>query len=262
MHYFIVDAFTDQIFSGNPAGVCVMDTWPEIALMQKIAAENNLPETAFVVKTNHHYHLRWFTPTMEVPLCGHGTLATAYVLANYFDPTATQFEFTTEKSGSLHVEKKGELFELNFPIREQTPTDITETMQLAVNAPIKCAYHGYNLMLELADEQTVQTLQPNLEQILNLTDYHGVIVTAKGDCCDFISRFFAPVTGSPEDPVTGSTHTVLIPFWAQRLGKNEMLARQLSARGGTLHCKIAGDRVYIAGTARIYLKGTIQLSSN
>ena len=260
MHYFIVDAFTDQLFSGNPAGVCVLDSWPEVSMMQKIAAENNLPETAFVVKTNHHYHLRWFTPTMEIPLCGHGTLATAYALANYFDQAATQFVFTTEKSGNLHVAKKGELFELNFPVREQTRTNITETMQLAVNVPIKGAYHGYNLLLELADEHTVQTLKPDIEQILKLTDYHGVIVTAKGDSCDFVSRFFAPVTGSAEDPVTGSTHTVLIPFWAERLGKNEMLARQLSKRGGTLYCKYAGDRVYIAGTARLYLSGNIQVS--
>ena len=262
MHYFIVDAFTDQLFSGNPAGVCVMDVWPEVSLMQKIAAENNLPETAFVVKTSHRYHLRWFTPTMEIPLCGHGTLATAFVLANYFDLTTTQFEFTTEKSGNLHVEKKGELFELNFPIREQTPTVITETMQLAVKVPIKGAYQGYNLMLELADEQTVQTLQPDIEQILKLTDYHGVIVTAKADSCDFVSRFFAPVTGSLEDPVTGSTHTVLIPFWAERLSKNEMLARQLSARGGTLYCKFTGDRIHIAGTARLFLTGKIQTPPN
>ncbi len=260
MHYFIIDAFTDQLFHGNPAGVCVADSWPEVSLMQKIAAENNLPETAFVVKTNNHYHLRWFTPTMEIPLCGHGTLATAYVLANHFDQTTTQFEFSTEKSGNLHVEKKGELFELNFPIREQTPIDITEEIQLTVNVPIKAAYHGYNLMLELEDEQTIQTLQPDIEQILNLTQYHGVIITAKGESCDFVSRFFAPVTGSPEDPVTGSTHTALIPYWAERLRKNEMIAHQLSARGGTLYCKNAKDRVYIAGKACLYLTGKIQTS--
>ena len=259
MHYFVIDAFTDKLFHGNPAGVCVVDFWPEISLMQKIAAENNLPETAFVVKADDHYHLRWFTPTMEIPLCGHGTLATAYVLANYFDQKATQFEFTTEKSGSLHVEKKDELFELNFPVREQTPTSITEAMQRAVKVPIKGAYHGYNLMLELADEHTVQTLEPDIEQILKLADYHGVIVTAKGDSCDFVSRFFAPVTGSAEDPVTGSTHTVLIPFWSKRLGKNEMFAKQLSKRGGALYCKHADDRVYIAGSARLYLSGNIRV---
>lgn len=256
--YFVVDAFTDKLFSGNPAGVCALPSWPDAGLMQNIARENNLSETAFVVGGGPDYELRWFTPAVEIELCGHATLATAFILCSFFGAGRETMKFSTQ-SGILSVEPKGDLLEMNFPARQQSRVEIDARMTKAVSVPVLGAYAGYNLTLELEDEKAIRELSPDLEAVRGLSEYHGLIVTARGENCDFVSRFFAPNMGIDEDPVTGSSHASLIPFWSERLGKTEMLARQLSSRGGTLHCRQAGDRVYIAGQAKLYLTGEIQI---
>lgn len=260
MRYYVVHAFTDALFAGNPAGVCLLDRFPEDELMLRIAAENRLSETAFAVPEGDDYTLRWFTPAVEVPLCGHATLATAYVLLRILTPERERVVFHT-KSGALTVARRGDLLEMDFPIRRQQPTEVTSAMREAVGMPILEAYAGHSLMLLLESEEAVRSLAPDIERIRQLTPYHGVIVTAKGDEADFVSRFFIPTAGIAEDPVTGSTHTVLAPFWEERLGKTELVARQLSARGGTLYCRREGERVFIAGQACLYAEGKIAVYS-
>lgn len=259
MRYYVIDAFTDHIFSGNQAGVCLCDTWPEDALMQSIAREGNLSDTAFAVLQGDHWGLRWFTPTMEIDLCGHATLATAYVLMMMEHPEQTVVRFISP-SGLLTVTRQDDRLEMDFPMRTQGPVAITDTMRAAaVDANIVEAFGGYNLMLRLESAEAVRTLKPDFQAIRQLDAYHGVIVTAPGDDCDFVSRFFAPIIGIDEDPVTGSTHTSLVPYWAERLGKRAFVARQLSARGGTLWCRDEGERIAIAGQAQLYLTGTLHL---
>jgi len=258
MRYYVVDAFTGELFKGNPAGVCVLDKPMDAAVMQSVAMENNISETAFVVKSSSGYDLRWFTPAKEVELCGHGTLATAYVLSTVYGASADSLEFNT-LSGVLKVRPIGELFELDFPVRPVNEIPISEDMKTAVGVPIKGAWGGYNLLLELDDERTVQAMSPDFDAIKRLKDWHGLIVTAAGQSCDFVSRYFAPNLGVNEDPVTGSSHTTLIPFWSERLGKDKMTAKQLSKRGGVLYCQNAGQRVLIAGRAVLYMRGEILL---
>ncbi len=258
MQYFVVDAFTDTLFSGNQAGVCPLEAWPEDAVLQSIAKENNLSETAFVAPEAGAYRLRWFTPTVEIELCGHATLATAYILFSFYETSATALYFRT-LSGMLTVTRKGDFLELDFPIRGQTQVPITPAIEQTVNAQILAAYAGYNLTLLLPDATAVKNLKPNLDAIRSLSEYHGVIVTAPGKNCDFVSRFFAPNVGIDEDPVTGSTHTSLVPFWAQRLGRDTLVARQLSSRGGTLWCRKEAERVFISGKACLYMAGRIQM---
>lgn len=258
MQYYVVNAFSAIPFHGNQAGVCVLHSFPEATTMQAIAHENHLSETAFVVPHGNDYNLRWFTPTVEVALCGHATLGTAYVLHRFYDPQARQFAFHTQ-SGILTVRPIGDQLEMSFPLREQRKIPVTRQMREAVNASIQSAYAGYNLQLELESEEAVQTLMPNMHAIQSLKEYHGVIVTAKGNHVDFVSRFFAPNVGVEEDPVTGSTHTSLVPYWAERLQKNVLVAKQLSSRGGDLYCTLNDQRVLIAGVASLYLKGEISL---
>ncbi len=259
MRYYVVDAFTDALFGGNPAGVCPLAAWPDEVLMQNIARENNLSETAFVVKNGAAYDLRWFTPAVEIDLCGHATLATAYVLSRFHE-AGTVMEFKT-RSGLLRVEKRGDWLEMNFPVRRRNPVKIDERMKKAVSGPLLAAHvdTGGNLMLEMAGEAAVREARPDIAEISRMTEYHGVVLTAAGGDCDFASRFFAPRMGIDEDPVTGSTHTSLTPFWAEKLGKTEMSARQLSARGGLLRCRLDGERVSISGQARLYLVGELQI---
>ncbi len=262
MKYYIVDAFAEKpgkIFSGNPAGVCLLEKWPEDHLMQAIAAENNLAETAFIVKSKSGYDLRWFTPELEVDLCGHATLAAAFVVANFMDPHVCAMPFAT-RSGILTVVKNGDLYEMDFPSRPAQKIDATEQMKEAIGARPLEAYLARDLMLLLETEEQVRDLQPDFERIKKMSEGFAVIVTAKGRTsgADFVSRFFAPKAGIPEDPVTGSSHSTLIPFWSARLGKKELAARQLSKRGGTLYCEDAGERVKIAGHAALYLEGNIQ----
>jgi len=257
MKYYVVDAFAEEAFSGNPAGVLPLDGPMAPERMQKIAAENNLSETAFVCREGEDYRLRWFTPRTEVDLCGHATLGAAYVLANFVEPAAGLFRFMTQ-SGLLTVTRRGDLFEMDFPSRMPREIPVAPDMERALGVAPGAAYLSRDLMLTLASTEEVRGLTPDFAALCALEGF-GVIVTAPGEGCDFVSRFFVPKAGIPEDPVTGSAHSTLVPFWAKRLGKTVFVARQLSERGGTLYCEDAGERVKIAGKARLYLSGELSL---
>lgn len=257
MKYYIVDAFTNELFKGNQAGVCLLDEWLEDKILQNIASENNLAETAFVVKRDDYYDLRWFSPETEIDLCGHATLASAFVISNFVDDSAKEIDFHT-MSGKLSVEKKADLFEMDFPARIPTPIPITQLMEQSTGVPVREAHLSRDLLLLVDSEEQVKNLRPDFSLISKLPDCYALIVTAKGEQADFVSRFFAPNAGIPEDPVTGSSHCTLIPFWAKKLKKEKMVARQLSKRGGTLYCEYREDRVTIAGKAALYLQGDIR----
>jgi PhzF family phenazine biosynthesis protein len=259
MKYYIVDAFADELFKGNQAGVCILEKWIDADLMQNIAAENNLAETAFVVKSGDHYDLRWFTPEIEIDLCGHGTLASAFVVSNFVDKGAVCMDFHT-KSGVLSVCRKDDLYEMDFPSRKPEPIAVTPLMAEAVGTAVLEAHISRDVLLLVGSEQEVRNLKPRFDLIEQIPDCFGLIVTAKGESVDFVSRFFTPNAGILEDPVTGSTHSTLIPFWAERLHKDEMVARQLSERGGTLLCGNCGERVKISGKAVLFLEGEIKIS--
>ena len=261
MKYYVVDAFADGLFKGNPAGVCILDNELDEELMQNIAMENNLSETAFVVRKNGNYGLRWFTPSAEVDLCGHATLAAAFVIADIFGEFVEEMRFDT-KSGVLTVHKRDDgLFELDFPANKPLKTTVLPEMERAVGVPVVEAYKTRDLeslILIVESEYKVREVKPDLELIKKLAPL-AVNVTAKGDDVDFVSRFFAPNVGVPEDHVTGSAHTRLVPLWAERLGKDRMTAVQLSKRGGVLFCEDCGQRVRIAGRAVLYLRGEINI---
>ena len=262
MKQYVVDAFADNVFEGNPAAVCVMDKWLDDTLMQKIAIENNLSETAFVVREEDHYRLRWFTPGKEVDLCGHATLGTAYVLANYYKPDETRFEFDT-LSGRLIVTRKGDLYEMDFPSRMPEPVEVTEAMIDALNGmkPLD-AYLSRDLMLLLPDERSVQDFVPDWNKIKAVPEGMGLLITARADNdeYDFVSRCFFPKILVNEDPVCGSAHRNFVPFWAERLGKDEMTAHQISSRGGIVYCRNDKERVYLSGKAVLYSEAEIHVS--
>ncbi|MEY4877132.1 MAG: hypothetical protein RL708_2281 [Bacteroidota bacterium] len=255
-----VDAFTDKLFSGNPAAVCILDTWLNDELMQSIAFENNLAETAFVVPNGKTFEIRWFTPIVEVDLCGHATLASAFVLFNLLDYPDSKIQFHSHRSGLLIVEKKDDLLLLDFP------TDTLELINEEQNTIENCigikpieVYKGKTDYMAVIDcESSLQNLQPNFIEIEKL-NARGLIVTAKGDSVDFVSRFFAPQSGINEDPVTGSAHTSLLPLWSKKLSKNNLIAHQISQRGGQLFCEFKNDRCLIGGKAKSYLTGEINL---
>lgn len=254
-----IDAFTDKVFGGNPAAVCPLDRWLSDELMQNIAAENNLAETAFYVKDGDAYQLRWFTPKVEVDLCGHATLAAAFVLFTYEHHQGNVISFISPRSGILTVTKQKDLFTLDFPADPATPVDLTrEILDCFDQEPTGVLKGKTDLLLVFRDEQQIQHLKPAFDKITRLRG-RGVIVTARGDRTDFVSRFFAPQVGVPEDPVTGSAHTTLTPYWAKQLNKVELTAAQLSERKGFLTCKLVGDRVHIRGQAKLYLTGEIHL---
>jgi predicted PhzF superfamily epimerase YddE/YHI9 len=254
---FQVDAFSGKLFSGNPAAVCPLDSWLPEDTLQAIAAENNLAETAFFVRQDGGFDLRWFTPVCEVDLCGHATLASAYVLFRELKEPGDVVRFQT-KSGQLAVKREGDLLALDFPSRPPAPTEIHPALlpSLGGNPVEVLAARDYLVRYRSADE--VLSLRPDMEG-LKRTDKFAIIVTAPGRDCDFVSRFFAPAKGIPEDPVTGSAHTTLIPYWAKELGKTSLHARQVSSRGGELFCKLNGDRVEIAGRGVLFLKGQISI---
>lgn len=258
MKYFVVDAFTDEVFKGNPAGVCILDEWLEDQIMQKIAQENNLSDTAFVVKREHHYDLRWFTPKAEMDLCGHATLATSYVISNFIDKKIKTIKFHT-LSGILEVTKQEDLYTMDFPSRKPDKTFEPENIKNIIGVKPVEVFLSRDLFLLLKSEQQVKDLNPNLIEMIKLKEGLGVIVTAKGNDVDFVSRCFFPKIGIDEDPVTGSAHCNLIPFWAERLNKNKMTAMQLSNRGGTLYCEDLGQRVKISGKAAVYMTGEIYI---
>ena len=252
-----VDAFASAVFSGNPAAVCMLDAWLDDGTLQAIAAENNLSETAFLVGNGGGFELRWFTPTTEVAHCGHATLASAHVLFSCRRWARDSVSFSTRWSGELVVAKRGELLEMDFPSRPvhgiATPAGLAEALGVA---PAEVLGSAEDLLVVLDSENGVAGVQPDFAALKRI-QCRGVIVTAKGDSCDFVSRFFAPCFGIPEDPVTGSAHCVLIPYWAGVHRKNQLHALQISRRGGELFCANAGDRVKIAGKAALYLEGAI-----
>jgi PhzF family phenazine biosynthesis protein len=258
VRYFVVDTFTKDVFSGNSAGVCLVDETIDSKTMQNIAFENNLAETAFIRKDGDDFDLRWFTPETEIDLCGHATLASAFVISQFIDSSIEIMKFHT-LSGILPVVKKGDLFEMDFPSRKPTQKTVTPSMEQALGVPVLEAHLARDMLLLVENEKIVTTIHPNLECISQIPDAFGVIVTAKGNEVDFVSRFFAPNAGIPEDPVTGSSHSTLIPFWAERLHKTKMVAKQLSKRGGTLYCEHCGERVKISGYAVLYLSGEIHV---
>ncbi|HEY5746873.1 MAG TPA: PhzF family phenazine biosynthesis protein [Chryseolinea sp.] len=254
-----IDAFTDKVFGGNPAAVCPLQQWLPDGLMQKIAMENNLAETAFIVQEKDRYAIRWFTPTLEVDLCGHATLASAYVLFHYEGHTGDEILFHSPRSGPLKAIRKGALITLDFPVDVYEPVTLTPQLTEGLSILPREAFKGKtDFMLVFDSEEQVRNVRPDFQKIATLPG-RGVIVTAKGDTVDFVSRFFAPQAGVNEDPVTGSAHTTLTPYWAGKLGKTTLTARQLSARQGDLQCRLAGHRVEIGGFAKPYLIGQIDV---
>lgn len=252
------DAFTDERFKGNPAAVVPLETWLPRETMQAIAAENNLAETAFFVPNGDAFGLKWFTPTVEVDLCGHATLATARILYDFLGYTEDEVRFDTA-SGRLTVQRNGALLTLNFPadVPERISPAFHDELTAALGTEPLDVYAGKtDLMVVLENETTVAALQPDFRKLAQIKA-RGVIVTAPGDDVDFVSRFFGPQSGIDEDPVTGSAHTTLTPYWAHRLGKLQLTARQISPRGGDLWLELLGDRVLISGEAVVYLRGEI-----
>jgi len=255
-----LDAFSNKVFGGNPAAVVPLTSWLPDETMQAIAAENNLAETAFYVPTEAGFHIRWFTPTVEVNLCGHATLASAYVLFFLENYTHDQINFDS-RSGLLNVRKEEDWLVLNFPadqLHKQLLSPPALLEALGEVTPVEILRGKTDFMAVLETEEQVRTLQPDII-VLSTLPARGVIITAPGDSVDFVSRFFAPQSGIAEDPVTGSAHTTLVPYWAQKLGKTEMEALQVSARGGVLKTKLIGDRVEIAGQVKLYLRGSIEI---
>jgi len=250
-----IDAFASKTFEGNPAAVCPLDSWIDDSLMQKIAAENNLSETVFFVKEDEHYHIRWFTTSSEENLCGHATLASAYVLFEILDYKKQEIIFHS-KSGVLKVSKTDELYTLNFPLNEVTKIDLEDKFIDAFNIKPIEIHKSMDYLIVFKTEEDIYNLVPNFELIKQF-DLRGVIVTAKSSQYDFVCRFFDPDCGVPEDPVTGSAFTQLVPYWAKVLKKKEFKAKQVSRRGGEVFAKFENERVYISGKAVKYLEGEI-----
>jgi PhzF family phenazine biosynthesis protein len=251
-----VDAFSDHLFSGNPAAVCPLEEWLPDKTMQNIAMENNLAETAFFVKKDDHFTIRWFTPLVEVDLCGHATLASAHVIFNHLEWDQPSISFMS-RSGLLIVTRNGDLITLNFPSDVIHPAVPPEEMLASLNVkPIETYTGKTDFMIILDSQRAVEMLDPDFG-LMKKSGGRGVIVTARGDEVDFVSRFFAPQVGVDEDPVTGSAHTTLIPYWSKHLGKSDLTALQLSKRRGRIWCKYIGDRVEISGKTVTYLTGEI-----
>ncbi len=253
-----VDAFAESVFTGNPAAVCPLESWLADDILQKIAMENNQAETAFYVKNGEEYLIRWFTPTVEVDLCGHATLAAAFVIFNFENYLHDTIRFYSSRSGVLNVSKSDELIYLNFPTDTFTEVEIQDSFNDCFNyKPLKVFKGKSDYMFVFENQSAIETLIPNLFKISTI-DSRGIIVTAKGiGEFDFVSRFFAPQSGINEDAVTGSAHTTLIPYWSQQLNKTTLLAQQLSSRKGILFCELLEDRVEIGGEAHLYLQGEI-----
>lgn len=255
---FQVDAFTSHIFGGNPAAVCPLERWIETDLMQKIAAENNLSETAFFVRKDDCFEIRWFTPKVEINLAGHPTLATAWVIFNDLNYLKDKIRFHSPLSGELFIERKGDLIIMDFPSNKAiliaTPENLVNGLK---KKPVE-VLKSRDLLVVYKNQQEIESINPDFG-VLQKVDTFGIIITAPGDNCDFVSRFFAPRAGINEDPVTGSAHTILIPYWAEKLGKSSFSAIQLSERIGNLGCEYLNERVKISGTAKLFMKGKINI---
>jgi predicted PhzF superfamily epimerase YddE/YHI9 len=252
-----VDAFSSAVFGGNPAAVCPLEEWLPDETLQAIAAENNLSETAYFVRTGERFALRWFTPGCEVDLCGHATLASAYVLFHELDARGDTLRFDT-KSGELAVRRDGERLAMNFPSRPPGRVEVDPGLREAMGGEPVEILAARDYLLVYRSEAEVRRLTPHMDALARINRF-AFIATARGEDCDFVSRFFAPAKGIPEDPVTGSAHCTLIPYWAAKLGKTTLEARQVSRRGGELFCRLAEDRVEIGGSARLFLRGRIIL---
>ncbi|HSD27040.1 MAG TPA: PhzF family phenazine biosynthesis protein [Vicinamibacteria bacterium] len=258
LRLFQVDAFTGRVFAGNPAAVVPLDCWLSDGTLQSIAAENNLSETAFLVGAAGDYHIRWMTPTDEVDLCGHATLASAWVVLNEIERGRAEVRFRS-KSGPLRVTADGDRLALDFPSRPPSPAaESAPAVGAALGASAQAVLASRDYLAVFESEDAVRALAPDMAKVAAL-DRMAVIATAPGRDCDFVSRFFAPAVGVPEDPVTGSAHCTLVPYWSKRLGKKSLFARQVSARGGELWCEDRGERVAIAGRCAAYLEGTIEV---
>ena len=258
MKYYLVEAFTDALFSGNPAGVCVLDQWPSDEMMQRIAGENNLPETAFLCKEENGWRIRWFTPAFEMDLCGHATLAAGYVLMNCEEPgDVAAFDSC---SGPLRVLRaEGNQYILDFPSRPPVEVPIPEGIEECLGAKVLSCYQSRDMIVLLESATDVQRISPDFEKMKEIIPEWGMVPTAAGEDCDFVSRYFDPRDANIEDPVTGSAHCTLTPFWKERLGKTTLNARQLSARGGKLLCIDEGERVKIGGGAVLYREGELKI---
>ena len=256
---FQVDAFTDKVFGGNPAAVCLLDHWLPDNIMQRIAIENSVAETAFFIPVKDGFEIRWFTPEFEMDLCGHATLATAHILARHLNYPLPSIKFQS-KSGELMVEIEDKLLTLNFPSRKPEPSDIPQIILDAIQAKPVEVLKSRDYILVFETEEIIRSMKPD-QSILNQInlDPGGIVVTARGNKVDFVSRFFTPQASIFEDPVTGSAHCSLIPYWSKRLGKESMLALQVSPRVGKLLCKDLGERVLISGEAATYLEGSITI---
>lgn len=254
-----VDAFAERIFKGNPAAIVPLEDWIPDELMQAIAMENNLSETAYFVKTDEGYHLRWFTPEFEIDLCGHATLGSAYIIKNFIEPHVAEINFTTEKAGVLKASAREGLYTLDFPSQPPKATKVPKQLMESIgitNAVEVLKARDYFVVLP--DEDAVKNVQPDFT-IMKELDAIGVIVTAKGRSADVVSRCFYPGAGIPEDPVTGSAHTNIVPYWAEKLGKTKLFCKQLSARGGDVHCELRGNRVLMSGKCVLYMEGEIDV---
>ena len=256
LRIFQIDAFTDAVFGGNPAAVCPLESWLDDATLQAIANENNLSETAFFVPEDGAYALRWFTPLAEVDLCGHATLASAYVVFRHEQPDADSVAFET-RSGRLYVTRDDDGLTMDFPALAAHPIESPADLAKGLGAEPRAAFADMDYLALFETEADVRAIQPDMTALARLEERRGIIVTAPGESADFVSRFFSPRLGVPEDPVTGSAHCMLAPFWAERLGKTVLNAQQVSARGGAVQCTVAGDRVLLAGRAVQYLEGSI-----
>lgn len=257
MKYFMVDAFTKEPFKGNPAGVCVLENTLSEMQMQHIAAEHNLSETAFIWKTEDGYRLRWFTPGFEIDLCGHATLASAFVVFQYLEPDLQEVVFDT-MSGRLKVVRKDGRYEMSFPQRLPEKIDITPEIISIFGSNSLELYSERDLYVVMESERQVRGYIPDYNELQSLRDWLGIVITARGEEADFVSRYFCPELAL-EDPVTGSTHSTLIPMWSSRLQKDKLIAKQLSARGGILYCEMGETDVKISGEAVLYMTGEIIL---
>jgi len=254
-----VDAFTDRLFGGNPAAVCPLDAWLPDATLQAIAAENNLSETAFFVRDGGDYALRWFTPTVEVDLCGHATLASGHVVMLFLEPQRESVSFQTRKAGTLVVTRRGDLLAMDFPARPASPVEPPPGLLTALGGAPRGVWRARDHLVVYDSAAEIAALEPDFSA-LGKVDCWAAIATAPGeDGIDFVSRCFAPAGGINEDPVTGSAHCTLVPYWAGRLGKTTLRARQISKRVGDLWCEHRGERVTIAGKAAFYMQGTIEV---
>jgi len=254
-----IDAFSNRVFAGNPAAVCPLEGWLEGSILQAIAQENNLSETAFFVPDEKGYHIRWFTPVAEVDLCGHATLATGFVIFNYLDTSTSQITFRS-RSGKLTVVQEKELISMDFPAQPPVPCETPKELLEGLKKDPSEILCSEDYFVVFSSEKDIIGLEPDMGMLKKL-DLRGVIVTARGDEVDFVSRFFAPKFGIDEDPVTGSAHCALTPYWAEKLNKKEVHAHQVSQRGGELFCKDYGDRVAIAGRAVKFMEGSIAIDT-